>query len=165
MNSKNQAETLQEKVKAIADVPVATAINNLQTEYLAIAKRLRAYSIQIHGSVLNMLQTEFQLRQDETKNAIQEHQHQVAVQLLLHVPVCRECGRAFYKNDAGGLDLAAAIEAEIKILEANHVKVMAHAQASGVPIKLGPLATLVPDGYKVSFHGPYKMLRALRQIK
>src|ERR1039457_6192879 len=80
MNSKNQAETLQEKVKAIADVPVAIAINNLQTEYLAIAKRLRAYSIQIHGSVLNMLQTEFQLRQDETKNAIQEHQHQVAVQ-------------------------------------------------------------------------------------
>ena len=87
------------------------------------------------------------------------------IQLLLHVPVCRECGRAFSKNDAGGLDLAAAIEAEIKILEANHVKVMAHAQASGVPIKLGPLATLVPDGYKVSFHGPYKMLRALRQIK
>lgn len=80
MNSKNQAETLQEQVKAIADVPVASAINNLQTEYLAIAKRLRAYSIQIHGSVLNMLQTEFQLLQDETKNAISEHQHQVAVQ-------------------------------------------------------------------------------------
>lgn len=76
MNSKNQAETLQEKVAAIANEPVATAINNLQTEYLAIAKRLRSYSIQIHGSVLNMLQTEFQLRQDETKNAIQEFQHQ-----------------------------------------------------------------------------------------
>ena len=76
MNSKNQAETLQEKVAAIANEPVASAINNLQTEYLAIAKRLRSYSIQIHGSVLNMLQTEFQLRQDETKNAIQEFQHQ-----------------------------------------------------------------------------------------
>ena len=79
MNSKNQAETLQEKIGAIANEPVATAISNLQTEYLAIAKRLRAYSIQIHGSILNMLQTEFQLRQDETKNAISEFQHQEAV--------------------------------------------------------------------------------------
>ena len=70
MNSKNQAETLQEKVEAIANEPVATAISNLQNEYIAIAKRLRAYTIQIHGSVLNMLQTEFQLRQDETKNEI-----------------------------------------------------------------------------------------------
>jgi len=76
MNSKNQAETLQEKVAAIANEPVATAISNLQTEYLAIAKRLRALSIQVHGSVLNLLQTEFQLRQDETKNAISEFQHQ-----------------------------------------------------------------------------------------
>lgn len=76
MNSKNQAETLQEKIGAIANEPVASAINNLQTEYIAIAKRLRAYSIQIHGSILNMLQTEFQLRQDETKNAISEYQHQ-----------------------------------------------------------------------------------------
>lgn len=76
MNSKNQAETLQEKVAAIANVPVTTAISNLQTEYLATAKRLRGYSIQIHGSILNMLQTEFQLRQDETKYAIQEFQHQ-----------------------------------------------------------------------------------------
>jgi hypothetical protein len=76
MNSKNQAETLQEKVAAIANEPVATAISNLQNEYMAISKRLRACSVQIHGSVLNMLQTEFQLRQDETKNAISEYQHQ-----------------------------------------------------------------------------------------
>ena len=76
MNSKNQAETLQEKVAAIANEPVATAIANMQQEYIAVAKRLRQYSIQIHGSVLNMLQTEFQLRQDETKNAISEFQHQ-----------------------------------------------------------------------------------------
>jgi hypothetical protein len=76
MNSKNQAETLQEKVAAIANEPVATAINNMQTEYLSIAKRLRAYPINIHGTVLNMLQGEFQLRQEETKNAISEFQHQ-----------------------------------------------------------------------------------------
>jgi hypothetical protein len=80
MDSNNKAETLQEKVAAIANVPVSTAISNLQTEYLAVAKRLRGYSIQVHGSILNMLQTEFQLRQDETKNAISEHQHQMAIQ-------------------------------------------------------------------------------------
>jgi hypothetical protein len=80
MNSKNQSETLQEQVKAIADVPVSTAISNLQTEYIAIAKRLRGYSIQVHGSILNMLQTEFALRQDETKNAIEEHKFHLAVQ-------------------------------------------------------------------------------------
>jgi len=79
MNSKNQAESLQERVGAIANVPVAAAINNLQTEYIAIGKRLRGYSIQVHGSILNMLQTEFQLRQDETKNAISEFQHHEAV--------------------------------------------------------------------------------------
>lgn len=78
MNSKNQPETLQEKVAAIANMPVATAINTLQNEYITISKRLRANSLQIHGSILNMLQAEFQLRQEETKNAIQEHQHQHA---------------------------------------------------------------------------------------
>ena len=80
MNSKNQAETLQEKVAAIANEPVATAIANMQQEYIAVAKRLRGYSIQIHGSVLNMLQTEFALRQDETKNAIEEHRFRLGVE-------------------------------------------------------------------------------------
>ena len=75
MNSKNQPETLQEKIRAIANEPVASAINNLQTEYIAIAKRLRVYSIQTHGSILTMLQTEFQLRQDMIKNAISEYQY------------------------------------------------------------------------------------------
>ena len=70
---------LKEQVDAIANVPVATAIANMQQEYIAIAKRLRGYSIQVHGSILNMLQTEFQLLQDETKNAISEFQHQEAV--------------------------------------------------------------------------------------
>lgn len=79
LNSDNKAETLQEKVAAIANVPVTTAINNMQQEYLAVAKRLRAHSLQVHGTILNMLQGEFQLRQDETKNAIQEHQHELAL--------------------------------------------------------------------------------------
>ena len=79
MDSKGKTETLKEQVDAIANVPVASAINNLQTEYLEIAKRLRKNSIQIHGSILNMLQTEFQLRQDETRNAIEEHKFQESV--------------------------------------------------------------------------------------
>jgi hypothetical protein len=80
MSNNNQPETLSEKVRAISDVQVSTAISNLQAEYLAIAKRLRAYSLQIHGSVLNLLQTEFALRQDEMKNAIEEHKFKLDVE-------------------------------------------------------------------------------------
>lgn len=80
MDSHGKSETLKEQVDAIANVPVATAIANMQQEYIAIAKRLRGYSIQIHGSVLNMLQTEFALRQDETKNAIEEHRFRLGVE-------------------------------------------------------------------------------------
>lgn len=79
MDSKGKTETLKEQVEAIANVPVATAISNMQQEYLAIAKRLRQHSIQVHGTILNMLQAEFGLRQDETKNAIEEHKFQAAV--------------------------------------------------------------------------------------
>jgi len=79
MDSKGKTETLKEQVEAIANVPVATAISNMQNEYIAIAKRLRQHSIQVHGSILNMLQTEFSLRQDETKNAIEEHKFQLSV--------------------------------------------------------------------------------------
>lgn len=81
------------------------------------------------------------------------------IQFLLHVPTCRECGRAFERKE-GALDIGAAISAEIGILEANHARVMTHAKASGVPIKLGELATIVPEGHRVTFHGPYRMLRA-----
>ena len=80
MDSHGKTETLKEQVDAIANVPVATAIANMQQEYIAIAKRLRGYSIQIHGSILNMLQTEFALRQDETKNAIEEHRFRLGVE-------------------------------------------------------------------------------------
>lgn len=79
MDSKGKAETLKEQVDAISREPVASAINNLQTEYFEIAKRLRKNSIQVHGSILNMLQTEFQLRQDETRNALEEHKFQESV--------------------------------------------------------------------------------------
>ncbi len=78
MDSHGKTETLKEQLEAIANVPVATAIANMQQEYIAVAKRLRGYSIQIHGSILQMLQTEFNLRQDESKNAIDEYKFQAA---------------------------------------------------------------------------------------
>ena len=79
MDSKGKTETLKEQVEAIAREPVSTAISNLQQEYLAISKRLRALPLNVAGSVLNQLQTEFQLRQEETKNAIDEHRFQLDV--------------------------------------------------------------------------------------
>lgn len=79
MDSKGKTETLKEQVEAIANVPVATAINNMQQEYMALSKRLRAQPLNVAGRILNMLQTEFDLRQEETKNAIDEHKFQLAV--------------------------------------------------------------------------------------
>ena len=79
MDSKGKVETLKEQVAAIANEPVASAINNLHTVYLDISKKLRALDLNVAGSVLNNLQTEFQLRQEETKNAIEEHKFQLSV--------------------------------------------------------------------------------------
>ena len=75
MDSKNQAETLSEKVDAITRQPVATAISNIQSEYLGTSKRLLRLSIQECGTVLNMLNTEFQLRQETAKAAVDEYKH------------------------------------------------------------------------------------------
>lgn len=79
MDGKNKAETLKEQIEAISREPVSSAINNMQTEYLGIAKRLRALSLNVAGTVLNMLQAELQLRQEEMKNAIEEHKFQESV--------------------------------------------------------------------------------------
>jgi paraquat-inducible protein B len=79
MDSKNKTETLDEQMGAIVNVPVATGIANMQNEYLATAKRLRALPLHIHGSVLSMLQTEFQVRQQEAQNAIEQHKYELAV--------------------------------------------------------------------------------------
>jgi membrane protein involved in colicin uptake len=81
MDSKGKTETLKEQVDAIAREPVSTAVNNMQNEYLQIAKRLRALPLNVAGSVLQQLSTEFQLRQEETKNAIEEHKFHLAVKL------------------------------------------------------------------------------------
>jgi chromatin segregation and condensation protein Rec8/ScpA/Scc1 (kleisin family) len=79
MDSKGKTETLKEQVEAIAREPVSTAVNNMQNEYLQIAKRMRAMPLNVAGRVLNMLQTEFDLRQEETKNAIDEYKFQESV--------------------------------------------------------------------------------------
>jgi primosomal protein N' len=106
MDSHGKTETLKEQLEAIANVPVATAIANMQQEYIAVAKRLRGYSIQIHGSILQMLQTEFNLRQDEAKNAIDEYKFQAAT-----------------KQRAEQLDAQKKLEAEqAEIAEANRPK-------------------------------------------
>jgi hypothetical protein len=106
MDSHGKTETLKEQLEAIANVPVATAIANMQQEYIAVAKRLRGYSIQIHGSILQMLQTEFNLRQDETKNAISEFQHQEQI-----------------RREAAANEANAKLEAEqAEIAEANRPK-------------------------------------------
>ncbi len=80
MDSKNRTETLTEKVNAITNMPVATSINNVQQVYLATSKRLREMSIQEAGTVINMLSSEFQLRQDVAKNAIDEYKHAQAIE-------------------------------------------------------------------------------------
>lgn len=85
------------------------------------------------------------------------------IDLLLHVPACRECGRAFpgsiFPVDAA---LTAEIQKQIGILEENHVNIMAYAAAAGLPIKLGQLASVKPPAHLVSLVGDMKMLHLPR---
>ncbi len=87
------------------------------------------------------------------------------IDLLLHVPTCRECGRAFPGGESP-IDLATAvapqIQKELAILEQNHADIMAYAAATGLPIKLGPLAHLRPTGHTVLAVGDLKMLQVPR---
>jgi hypothetical protein len=84
------------------------------------------------------------------------------LQLLLGVAKCRECGRPFAQSDLGGLDPAAEINAAIKTLAKNHQAIMAYAGKHGIPIKLGPLATLIPAGHKATHVGDVVMLHVPR---
>jgi hypothetical protein len=87
------------------------------------------------------------------------------IQLLLGAPSCRECGRPFAQSDLGGLDPAAEINAALETLQANHAAIMSYTAKHGHPIKLGPLATIVPAGHKVTTHGAAKMLHVPRLSK
>ncbi len=115
MDSKNRTETLTEKVNAITNMPVATSINNVQQLYLATSKKLRELSIQEAGTVINMLSSEFQLRQDVAKTAIDEYKHAQAVE-----------------NEAKAAEAARKLAAEQKeIEEANRPRL--------VPVGGGPV--------------------------
>jgi hypothetical protein len=84
------------------------------------------------------------------------------IDLLLGSPQCRECGRPFAQSDLGGLDPAAEINAALEMLHANHTAIMAYAGKHGVPIRIGPLHSLIPTGHKVTTHGALKMMHAPR---
>ena len=85
------------------------------------------------------------------------------IDLLLHVPKCRECGRAFPGTAIPALPaIKGAIQAEFEILEKNHAEIMAYAAATGIPIKMGILASLKLPGHTVIPVGDTKMLQVPR---
>ena len=87
------------------------------------------------------------------------------IDLLLHAPKCRECGRAF-PNGATPVDIAESVAVEIEnqfnILEANHAAIMDYAGRTGLPIRLGPLASHRPPGHAILLAGNLTMLRVPR---
>lgn len=86
------------------------------------------------------------------------------VELLLGSPVCRECRRPFEQDGVSGLDPAAEINSVLSVLQHNHNRILDYAGNHGVPIKLGPLATVIPQGHRVTNHGEQKMLHAPKTI-
>ena len=87
------------------------------------------------------------------------------IDLLLGSPHCRECHRPFAQSDLGGLDPAAEINMALGDLMVNHAAIMEYAGKHGVPINLGPLASHIPAGHKITNHGPFKMLHVPRVSK
>jgi hypothetical protein len=78
MSQSNGPIPLHQQVEQITNVPVTTARTNLNTEYKSIEGRLAALTINVHGAILQMLGAAFQVRQEEMKNAISEHQQRAA---------------------------------------------------------------------------------------
>lgn len=77
MSQSNGPIPLHQQVNEITNVPVNTARANLNSEYKAVEERLAKLSINLHGAILQMLGAAFQVRQEEMKNAISEHQMRV----------------------------------------------------------------------------------------
>jgi hypothetical protein len=73
--------------------------------------------------------------------------------------------QAFAQSDLGGLDPAAEINAALATLHANHAAIVAYAGKHGVPINLGPLASIVPPGHRVTQHGAFRMLHVPKVAK
>lgn len=74
MSQSNGPIPLHQQVQDITNVPVNTARANLNSEYKAVEQRLANLPISLHGAILQMLGAAFQVRQEEMKNAISEHQ-------------------------------------------------------------------------------------------
>jgi len=78
--------------------------------------------------------------------------------LLLGTPKCPECNRPFAQSDLGSLDPAAEINKALETLQANHAAVMEYAGRHGVPVNLGPLASVLPMGHRITAHPFGRML-------
>jgi hypothetical protein len=80
------------------------------------------------------------------------------LQILLGCPKCRECGRPYEQNELGHLDPAAEINKALEALRGNHQALMTYAGRHGVPVRLGPLASHIPGGYKTTQHESMTLL-------
>ena len=87
------------------------------------------------------------------------------IQLLLGAPVCRECRRPFAQSHLSTLNPHAEIEKAIAALRENHDAVMAYIQKHGIPVRLGPLASHVPEGHRTTQHGSVRLLHPVRTAK
>jgi hypothetical protein len=85
------------------------------------------------------------------------------VDLLLGCAKCRECGRPYEQSDLGDLDPAKEVNNQLSILQQNHAALMKYAGNHGVPINLGPLASIIPQGHRVTAHLGSRMLHSPRQ--
>ena len=87
------------------------------------------------------------------------------IELLLGCPSCPVCKRPYAQSDLYNLDPAKEINDALTTLSTNHEAIMTYAQRHGHPIKLGPLASLVPSGHKITNHGDMRMLHVPRGTK
>jgi hypothetical protein len=85
------------------------------------------------------------------------------IQLLLGASACRECKRSFPQSDLSALDPYAAINEEIALLSENHRAIMAYSQLHNIPIRVGPLATVVPEGHRISIQNSIRVLHPPRK--
>ncbi len=71
------------------------------------------------------------------------------IHILLGVDGCPTCGRAYPKNDLGHIDPKAIVDEALAMLRENHAAVLAYAERHNIPVKVGPLHALIPDGHKL----------------
>lgn len=89
-------------------------------------------------------------------NAVTGGEHNL--ELLLGCPSCPSCNRPFEQSDLSLLDPKAEIAGQIATLTQNHQALMAYINKHGHPVRLGPLATSVPGGHRISIQGQIRMM-------